>query len=281
MVYSAQHAKILGVTVADKFLFTGTLHVPLHAKVVILVFVLISMTTTYLTVRQSMKRGMMPAATPDNPMGAVAEVHGLHHAVVRAVRPVLAVRPGPVLGDDEPVDARPAVRAVPDVPAAARRGGAGAAAGDGDRPGASTPAATGPAEAPARPSGIRPGGRPGGPGRSGAGRAPTEPRTGRRADAASGTGQSNGAARTGAARRQQRQRRPAARAARPPPRRPPARRPGRRGQDAQASANGSGGVLRRLGKGRAEPEPPPPEPEVKLVRQQKQRQSRSKRSGKR
>ena len=27
------------------------------------------MATTYLTVRQSMKRGMMPAATPDNPMG--------------------------------------------------------------------------------------------------------------------------------------------------------------------------------------------------------------------
>jgi YidC/Oxa1 family membrane protein insertase len=55
------------------------------------------------------------------------------------------------------------------------------------------------------------------------------------------------------------------------------------GQGAQPSANGggAGGMLRRLGKGRAEPEPPPPEPEVKLVRQQKQRQSRSKRSGKR
>src|SRR6202042_2277739 len=69
IVTSAQHAKILGVTVADKFLFTGTTVVPLHAKIVILFTVLISMTTTYLTVRQSMKRGMMPAATPDNPMG--------------------------------------------------------------------------------------------------------------------------------------------------------------------------------------------------------------------
>ncbi len=28
------------------------------------------MTTTYLTIRQSMKRGMMPAATPDNPMAS-------------------------------------------------------------------------------------------------------------------------------------------------------------------------------------------------------------------
>jgi YidC/Oxa1 family membrane protein insertase len=44
--------------------------VPLHAKLVILVAVLISMTTTFLTIRQSQKRGMMPAATPDNPMAS-------------------------------------------------------------------------------------------------------------------------------------------------------------------------------------------------------------------
>ena len=106
MVESAQHAKILGVTVADKFLFTDGLHVPLHAKAVILLAVLISMTTTYLTVRQSMKRGMMPAATPGQPDGPVAEVHDVHHAVVRPVRPVLAVWAGSVLGDDELLDAR-------------------------------------------------------------------------------------------------------------------------------------------------------------------------------
>jgi YidC/Oxa1 family membrane protein insertase len=67
MVESARQAKILGATISDKFLFSST--TPLHAKVVIFFFVLISMATTYLTVRQSMKRGMMPAATPDNPMG--------------------------------------------------------------------------------------------------------------------------------------------------------------------------------------------------------------------
>ena len=43
---------------------------PLHAKLVIVGFVLISMATTYLTIKQSMKRGMMPAATPDNPMAS-------------------------------------------------------------------------------------------------------------------------------------------------------------------------------------------------------------------
>jgi hypothetical protein len=53
----------------------------------------------------------------------------------------------------------------------------------------------------------------------------------------------------------------------------------------QASPNGSdgssGGLLRRLGRGKPEPEPEAETPDVKLVRQQRVRQSRSKRSGKR
>jgi YidC/Oxa1 family membrane protein insertase len=70
MVQNAVHAKILGAHLYDKVLFTGTLQVPLHAKLVILLAVLVSMTTTFLTIRQSQKRGMMPAATPDNPMAS-------------------------------------------------------------------------------------------------------------------------------------------------------------------------------------------------------------------
>jgi YidC/Oxa1 family membrane protein insertase len=70
MVVAGTHAKILGASIADKVLFTHGLYVPLHAKLVILAAVLISMATTYLTIRQSMKRGMMPAATPDNPMAS-------------------------------------------------------------------------------------------------------------------------------------------------------------------------------------------------------------------
>jgi YidC/Oxa1 family membrane protein insertase len=68
MVESAQKAKIFGAHLYDKVLFTDTLHVPLHSKIVIFCFVLVSMATTYLTIRQSMKRGMMPAADPSNPM---------------------------------------------------------------------------------------------------------------------------------------------------------------------------------------------------------------------
>jgi len=70
MVQAGQKAKILGASIADKVLFTGSAHVPLHAKLVILAAVAVSMATTYLTIRQSMKRGMMPAATPDNPMAS-------------------------------------------------------------------------------------------------------------------------------------------------------------------------------------------------------------------
>jgi YidC/Oxa1 family membrane protein insertase len=70
MVQAGQQAKILGASISDKVLFTGSLHVPLHAKIVIFFFVIISMATTFFTIRQSQKRGMMPAATPDNPMAA-------------------------------------------------------------------------------------------------------------------------------------------------------------------------------------------------------------------
>jgi YidC/Oxa1 family membrane protein insertase len=69
VVVSAQHAKILGATIADKVLFTHGLNVPLHAKIVIVCAVAISVVTTFMTVRQSTKRGMMPT-TPDNPMAS-------------------------------------------------------------------------------------------------------------------------------------------------------------------------------------------------------------------
>ena len=57
-------AEIFGVKIKDTFLHATSLHV----HVVVAIVVLISMGTTYLTVRQSMKRGMMPTGS-DNPMG--------------------------------------------------------------------------------------------------------------------------------------------------------------------------------------------------------------------
>ena len=68
VVQSALNAHIFGVSLADKFLF------PIHGetwpqRIVILVFVAISATTTFMTMRQSSRRGMMQQGPvdPDNP----------------------------------------------------------------------------------------------------------------------------------------------------------------------------------------------------------------------
>jgi YidC/Oxa1 family membrane protein insertase len=246
MVESARHAKILGVTIADKFLFSHG--VPLHAKVVILAFVLISMATTYLTVRQSMKRGMMPAATPDNPMGqsqkymmyimpffALSGLYWPFGLVLYWVTTNVWT-----LGQQWVL-----FRRYPQPVTA------GAAAGT---------AAPSPAIAP-----------------SATGRSTTKPPkrvTSGQAGSGSAAGQADQGGSNGSAPR-------SANGAQPKNagRKAAGAQPSGSSAAAQPSANG-GGMLRRLGK-RAEPEPPPPEPEVKLVRQQKQRQSRSKRSGKR
>jgi YidC/Oxa1 family membrane protein insertase len=246
MVSTAQHAKILGATVADKFLFTGTLHVPATAKATILVAVIISMTTTFMTVRQSMKRGMMPAATPDNPLGQSQKY-------MMYIMPVFALSGlywqfGLVLywvttnlwtlGQQYVL-----FRKYPQPAAAMAAGGP-----------ASTPGPTARATTQSR---RRAAATP-----SDSVEDSVEDSTDRAGSNGAGRRSSNGAQPRGAGRRTT-----GSAAARPAP------------QDAAASANG-GGMLRRLGRNRAEPEPPPA-PEVKIVRQQRQRQSRSKRSGKR
>src|SRR5258708_23731400 len=52
-VKSAQGANILAAPISDKVLFTGTMQVPVEAKIVILCAVAISVLTTFMTVRQS------------------------------------------------------------------------------------------------------------------------------------------------------------------------------------------------------------------------------------
>ena len=255
MVASAQHAKILGVTIADKFLSSGT---PLHVRIVILLAVLVSMATTYLTVRQSMKRGMMPAATPDNPMGqsqkymayimpffALSGLYWPFGLVLYWVTTNLWT-----LGQQYVLF----MRYPMPLPA-----GAGAADG-----------AAAPAIAP-RPAPRR-----------ALGRAPSPP-AGANGSAASG---SSGRPAAGGDKQQGRTAKPSSQGKPAGPAKPSSQ--GKPASAARPSANGSsggssgaGGVLRRLGKGRADPEPQPETPEVKLVRQQRQRQPRSKRSGKR
>ena len=69
VVQSAQRTTIFGVHLDDKLLFSHT-SVPLHVSIVIAITVVISATTTFMTVRQSAKRGLMQTGTvdPDNPM---------------------------------------------------------------------------------------------------------------------------------------------------------------------------------------------------------------------
>ena len=68
-VVSAQKADIFGAHLPDKFLFPLPGQT-LESRLVILFAVLISVATTFMTVRQSTKRGMTPQMTPDNPMAA-------------------------------------------------------------------------------------------------------------------------------------------------------------------------------------------------------------------
>jgi YidC/Oxa1 family membrane protein insertase len=71
VVRSAQQATIFGVHLGDKLLFAHPAP-PMHVAIVIAITVVVSATTTFMTVRQSAKRGLMQtgAVDPDNPMAA-------------------------------------------------------------------------------------------------------------------------------------------------------------------------------------------------------------------
>ena len=304
VVASAQHAKIFGVvTVADRLL-TSILPPTFSSigpgpKIVILLTVVVSAATTFMTVRQSMKRGMTPQVDPNNPMASSQKM-------MQYIVPVFALsglywQYGLVLywvttnlwtlGQQYVL-----FRRFP-PPATATAGAAG-------------PATTG----------GKPGGRPGGKGApakpapnvTAAGRAAARQQAAAKAAAAQaaktdGTQTANGDAAQQAKPATAQQAKPAATqsgrpinqlrkspaksSAKPSPGKPatgkqagngaakPASTPA--GKGAGTGSNGSGGGLRRLVKGRTEPEPPEPQPETKIVRQQPVRQPRSRRSGKR
>jgi len=294
LIESAQHAKIFGATIADKVLFVKPpLVVPLHAKIVIVLVVIVSMTTTYLTVRQSMKRGMMPTGK-DSPMGqsqkmmayvmplfALTGLYWQFGLVLYWVTTNLwTLGQQYVLLRKYPVGAA-AMGPSGNVPINGEAGKPATAAGFTGRPG--KPGATGTGKpgttGTGKPGATRKPGATGKPGAAGgassaAGKTAAGGKTGSGAKPASGSkapgsgpGEAGQAGRSSAGSGDV---------------------PAAEGTGATASSNGhkpdsgDGGMLRRFGRGKSEPEPSvPTEPETKIVRQQRTRQSRSKRSGKR
>ncbi len=293
LIESAQHAKIFGATIADKVLFVKPpLTVPLHAKIVIVLVVIISMTTTYLTVRQSMKRGMMPTGK-DSPMGqsqklmayvmplfALTGLYWQFGLVLYWVTTNLwTLGQQYVLLRKYPVGAA-AMGPAGNIPIGGAAGKPATASGLTGRParpgttGTGKPGATGTGKpgTTAKPGAT---GKPGAAGGTGgaSGKTSAGGKPGTRAKPASG-GRAPGAG-TGKSGQ-------AGRAASGSGEVPSTARGSSAASNGHKPASGDGGMLRRFGRGKSEPEPSvPTEPEAKIVRQQRSRQSRSKRSGKR
>jgi YidC/Oxa1 family membrane protein insertase len=311
VVASAQHAQIFGlVTVADRLL---TSLFPPHfssigtaQRIVILLTVVASAVTTFLTVRQSMKRGMTPTVDPNNPMASSQKM-------MQYIVPVFALsglywQYGLVLywlttnvwtlGQQHVL-----FRRFP-PPATATAGAAGPPAASGGKSAGGKSAARPPAKgAPARPSqNVTAAGRAAARQQAAAKAAAAQPAADGGAQTASPAAAQSGRppinqlrkapakpAQSKPAQSKPAQSKPAQ--SKPAPAKPAQGKQAGNGAAKPASAaaakgagsgtNGSGGGLRRFVKGRSEPEPPAPEPETKIVRQQPVRQSRSRRSGKR
>ena len=299
VVASAQHAKIFGVvTVADRLL-TSILpptfsSIGTSQKIVILLTVVVSATTTFMTVRQSMKRGMTPQMDPNNPMASSQKM-------MQYIVPVFALsglywQYGLVLywvttnlwtlGQQYVLFKR-----FP-PPALATAGAGGTPATTGGKSG-TRPAGKG---APAKPAGnVTAAGRAAARQQAAAKAAATakaggaQPAKADGAKAAPANGAKPAAAQSSRPPINQLRKAPAKSAAKPAQgkqagnaaAKPASAAGGAKGAGSGSNGSGGGGGLRRLVKGRTEPEPPAPEPETKIVRQQPVRQSRSRRSGKR
>jgi len=256
---SAQKATIFGVHLYDKLLFPHTTGMGLTASIVAAITVALSATTTFMTVRQSSKRGLMQTnVDPDNPMAqsqkymmyivpffSLTGLYWQFGLVLYWVTTNLWT-----LGQQyfmfrnwttEPAQAAGAT-------AAAASGSAKTASGSAKTASGSAKTASGTAKtASAAPRPAADNGRPA----SGAPRAKTGSGAG---------GTTTAAVRTGSASRDA-----AANAPGPP-----------NGQNGAAKRG-----LLRLGRPKQEAVPEPEVPATKVVRQQPVRQARSKRSGKR
>ena len=318
-VYSAQHAHILFATIADRIVTSPVppWHlapgVPVSAMIEIGIVVLISATTTFLTVRQSVKRGIgQVGQDPNNPMAnsqkymmyiaplfALSGLYwqfglvmywvttnlwtlGQQYVLFRNFAPVTA-------GADAASATAPATKGTP--------GPAGTTVSRGATT-KGTPARTAGSKSPARTSSARTGAAKASPAKgasastgasasaktsSGAKTATAETQAAATAKSTGATKPSNGqrstsrngAARNGASGNGASKTKGSGTTTAPRP---------QVAKDAAANGQTSGGTERRglgrLVRSKPEPEPEPEVPATKLVRQQPVRQSRSKRSGK-
>jgi YidC/Oxa1 family membrane protein insertase len=257
-VTSARHAHIFGVLLSDKFLWAATGE-SWTVRAVILASVAVSATTTFLTMRQSAKRGMMnqQMPDPDQPGAAMAQsmsknmmyiapffaLTGLYWQYGLVIYWVttnvwtlgqqhILFRNLPIVGSTGVASATSGsnggvVRSAPikSSLAAAKANGAAKAAG---KPGTATKTGTSAAN-----------------GTAGKAKVPAAKAAASAASPAKST--ANGTANSGMV---------------------------------SSSKSGTGGRgLLGFGKGKQEPEPAPVVPETKVVRQQPVRQARSKRSG--
>jgi YidC/Oxa1 family membrane protein insertase len=281
VVESAQKATIFGVHLYDKLLFrtAGSPPLSLHVVIVIILTVVLSATTTFMTVRQSAKRGLMQTnMDPSNPMAQSQKF--MQYIVPFFSLTGLYWQYGLVLywvttnlwtlgqqyfmfrnWDPQPVGAEGAL-------GGANTGGPARTAPSRARPASSGSASSGSGSA--RPASARPAGAKTASGAktaaSGArnGTASSRQATQGSAQARAKSGTASGSARTGTARTGTASR-PATTASRP---------------DTGQNGTEKRGLL-RLGRAKAEPEPQDDVPTAKVVRQQPVRQAKSKRSGKR
>jgi YidC/Oxa1 family membrane protein insertase len=275
VVVSAQKATIFGVHLGDKLLFRPAgMHLSLQAVIVIILTVAVSATTTFMTVRQSAKRGLMQTnVDPSNPMAQSQKFMqyivpffsltglywqyglvlywvttnlwtlGQQYFMFRNWDPLPVAAEGALAGATTGGPARTA-------PNSARSSASGSTS---SRPTSARSSASGQSSARSASAAKTAG--------SGArtGTASGQQATQGAASARAKGGTTSGSARTGTASR------PATTASRP--------------------ATGQNGTekrgLLRLGRAKQEPEPQDDVPTAKVVRQQPVRQAKSKRSGKR
>jgi len=300
-VESAKSAHIFGVLLSDKFLW-ATQGESWTVRAVILVAVAISATTTFLTMRQSQKRGMMnqQMPDPDQPGAAMAQsmsknmmyiapffaLTGLYWQFGLVIYWVttncwtlgqqhILFRNLPVVGsttaDASAVSAANGgvvgrAPAKASLAATAKSSGTAKTAGNG----AAKPASKPTAAAGAGKSGAASSNGNGGSANGNGGGAKTTTAAANGAASATANGapakpKLSSAAKTAAANR------PTGKSA--------AGAAANSGMVSSSKSSGSGRGLLGFGKGKAEPEPAPVVPETKVVRQQPVRQARSKRTG--